>query len=402
MISKKPLERRLEALRAAGCLTSFAELEASARLPEGAQNAAALYERAFAAFVPWADETNAIAFGGAEVPERGVPLPESAIQTIGDFLASNRECLSLLREAAGIEDCRYDRTLAELVPHPDGLRMCATLLKLNSLCLGQQGDSNGVVLSVRDGLRLAASLRCGPVMITYFVRMNLCAVALKGLEWALSATDFTDRQLSELNDMLAATARTLDFAEVLAGERSYMIETYDDSPDVHGPMFYSPLLKLACVRRLDLMDNLSYMAEAIEASQLDGAQRLARFRKMEKKAARRSFLHVTIKMVSQSTTGLIEAELRLYARLLLTRTALAIERYRLMTGSVPDELEELVPQYLEQVPIDPFDGQPIRYRRMQPGYVLYSVDADGRDNGGRERDRDDEDAPYDLPFTVAR
>ncbi len=44
MISKKPLEQRLEALRAAGCLTSFAELEASVKLPEGTQNAAARFD----------------------------------------------------------------------------------------------------------------------------------------------------------------------------------------------------------------------------------------------------------------------------------------------------------------------------------------------------------------------
>ena len=69
---------------------------------------------------------------------------------------------------------------------------------------------------------------------------------------------------------------------------------------------------------------------------------------------------------------------------------------------MPDKLEELVPRYLEQVPIDPFDGQSIRYQRTPPGYLLYSTDIDGRDNDGRERSDKDRDAPYDFCFVVAR
>jgi len=33
------------------------------------------------------------------------------------------------------------------------------------------------------------------------------------------------------------------------------------------------------------------------------------------------------------------------------------------------------------VPLDPFDGA-LRYRRLERGYLIYSVDVDGRDDGG--------------------
>jgi len=68
---------------------------------------------------------------------------------------------------------------------------------------------------VRDGLRLADSLRRGPILLGHLVRMGLCREALKGLEWALNVADFTDRQLTELDEMLAASARTLDLTEAL-------------------------------------------------------------------------------------------------------------------------------------------------------------------------------------------
>ncbi len=115
-----------------------------------------------------------------------------------------------------------------------------------------------------------------------------------------------------------------------------------------------------------------------------------------------SFLHAIAKNVLPTMTRVAELDVRVRAHLELAKAALAIERCRLATGQVPEKLEELVPQYLEQVPIDPFDGQPVRYRRTQPGYVLYRVDTDGQDNGGRERNEEDRDAPSDWCFIVTR
>ena len=77
--------------------------------------------------------------------------------------------------------------------------------------------------------------------------------------------------------------------------------------------------------------------------------------------------------------NLAEAET---ARRLLV-TALALKRYHLQHGAYPAGLNELVPNYLKQVPMDPMDGKPLRYRlRPDGGFLLYSVGEDGEDNGG--------------------
>ena len=76
-------------------------------------------------------------------------------------------------------------------------------------------------------------------------------------------------------------------------------------------------------------------------------------------------------------------------------TSLATERYRLAEGRLPGKLADLVPEYLDAVPEDPFDGQPLRYRRREKGYVIYSIGKDGVDGGGEERE-----AWKDVRFTV--
>ncbi|MCH7813001.1 MAG: hypothetical protein IID40_03170 [Planctomycetes bacterium] len=63
-------------------------------------------------------------------------------------------------------------------------------------------------------------------------------------------------------------------------------------------------------------------------------------------------------------------------------TAVAVERYRLRHDRWPDSLSALVPEFLEQAPIDPFDEQPLRYTRTPDGVTVYSIGPDGVDDGG--------------------
>jgi hypothetical protein len=70
------------------------------------------------------------------------------------------------------------------------------------------------------------------------------------------------------------------------------------------------------------------------------------------------------------------------AALRCTIALVAVERYRLATGRLPATLDELVPRFLAAVPLDPYDGQPLRLRATDEGLTIYSVGPDGQDNGG--------------------
>jgi hypothetical protein len=403
-VRRNAVERRLAALRAAGYPTSFAELAEYHKLPEGTPNAADLYERAFAAFVPPLDDVNTPQFGRAILPERGAALPEPMAEAVAKLLADNQPCLTLLHQAAGIERCRYDwdyRNLAAGTPSKD-IRDCARLLYLGALFHAQAGDPNRAVGCTRDGLALANSLREEPALIGYLVRVACLSLTLNGLERGLSLTAFTDAQLQELGDALTATAGTLDLTQAMVAEQCLMIEMYRDPSLQGGVGGGAPVRMPPVVGKMWLLDTLDYMADIIEASRLPPPERLARFRALEQQVQQLSFLHVMVKTLTPALTRLAVLDLRARAHLDLARTALAVERYRLATGRLPDQLENLVPQYLDRVPTDPFNARPIRYERLARGYVVYSVNEDGHDDGGRERDRKNRNAPCDLPFLVAR
>jgi hypothetical protein len=63
--------------------------------------------------------------------------------------------------------------------------------------------------------------------------------------------------------------------------------------------------------------------------------------------------------------------------------AIALKRYSLRHGRLPDTLDALVPEFLSSVPVDYMDGKPLKYRSNGDGtFRLYSVGANFIDDGG--------------------
>jgi hypothetical protein len=404
-VRRNVVERRLAALRAAGYPTSFAELAEYHKLPEGSANAAEVYLRAFAAFVPPVDGANTPFLGGAALPGRGKPLPEPMVKASAQYLASNQRSLALLHEAGAIQDCDYDwdpRMYATVTPRWDDLRHCAQLLELRAICSSHAGDPNAAIRCIEDGLRLAESLRREPGVVGHLIRAACIGASLQGLERSLSMTSFTDGQLKELNEILTAAAGTLDLTQALVAERCLMFEICREPSLLGGEAQGPGLWRLPGTMRTGLVDTLNYMEDCIQASTLPNPERLTRFRKAMKEVEDLSFLHVMIKMLGPAVGRVAALDARSRASVDQARTALAVERYRLAVGRLPARLEELVPQYLAQVPTDPFDGQPMRYQHHQADYLLYSIAEDGQDNGGRERDDVMKGEPYDWCFIVTR
>ena len=91
-------------------------------------------------------------------------------------------------------------------------------------------------------------------------------------------------------------------------------------------------------------------------------------------------------MLSESVvtlTGLSRKVMRIEAARQAVITAIALKRYQLKHGSYPEKLSELVPEFLASVPLDPVDGNPLRYRlNANETFLLYSIGENGKDDGG--------------------
>jgi hypothetical protein len=72
-----------------------------------------------------------------------------------------------------------------------------------------------------------------------------------------------------------------------------------------------------------------------------------------------------------------------------TLTAIALELYRRQQGGYPDNLEQLVPRYLPEPPLDRVTGQTLRYRIQDGKPLIYACGMDQQDDGGRHPNDDD-------------
>ena len=71
-----------------------------------------------------------------------------------------------------------------------------------------------------------------------------------------------------------------------------------------------------------------------------------------------------------------------------TRIMIALERHRAAKGEYPEKLEQLVPEFLQSVPSDPYSELGFVYkpgadRKVRASYTLYSVGEDNEDNNGK-------------------
>lgn len=90
----------------------------------------------------------------------------------------------------------------------------------------------------------------------------------------------------------------------------------------------------------------------------------------------------------------IAIEDRCVARRRMTVLAAALRLHRLQSDNYPDSLVALTPDPLEELPIDPFSGEPFRYQRRGDGFVLWSVGENGVDDRANDADGEFNDGDY--------
>jgi hypothetical protein len=84
----------------------------------------------------------------------------------------------------------------------------------------------------------------------------------------------------------------------------------------------------------------------------------------------------------RSAPNLVEPQLRTIVTTRLLQTDLAIRLFQHDNNHLPQRLDDLVPNYLPAMPLDPYSQQPLIYKPTGNAFVLYSVGFDRTDNGG--------------------
>jgi hypothetical protein len=250
------------------------------------------------------------------------------------------------------------------------------------------------------------------------------------LERVLNRATIADGDLQSIRDLLmttnlSLTKQIITFQRCMALSHAKMLQGL--AGQVAGyriwPMqwFLDPIKVQILYRDQDLLIFLDWdqcssasinlpVSNAIPAL-AEMEQRRNKFSKMENRPLNRYFLsafkmdHISLLISDEFAARYqLASEASVIAQVRITRAAIAVERWRLAhNDSLPDSLVQLVPDFLSAIPTDPFDEQPLRYKKLPHGYKIYSIGPDFTDDGSKEKPSDARESDhYDITFTVER
>jgi hypothetical protein len=428
----REVDAKLTALRAAGMPASGAELNDYYPAVPANQNAAPVMAQAFALMRNFPDSrSNEVA--NFTIPARGHPWTAAREKLLSDYVAMNAAALGRMRAAIKLPDCRYpvDYTPGPgtLLLHLQKLHNLAEIVRYESLLAGESGDTANAAVAIENLLGMAHTLDKEPDLIAQLVRISFTAMAKESLERCLNITNLNRAELSELAPGFSAADKTNVMVRALIGERAINTPVFieaSQTPEaakglVEGAQtvggFADPMLDFWLIHLprffevtgfwdRDLLFYLNNMETNIALDHFAPPRSLAaadNFKKAEKEVEQNHYYLSKLFLEALSSAVVKEAKNLAYLRVSIA--AVAVERFRVAHGQLPQSLNDLVPQFLSAVPADPFDGKPLRYHRLAKGYVIYSVGADGQDDGGREKPADwksGDKTNYDITFTVER
>lgn len=394
VVAYRALQQRVQAVRDAGYPIEPIELNDWYVIPE--VNAADAYLRAYAAF-PMNHETepyNDIPI--VSTPKSkfvlGEPLDPEMAERIEAYLALHSDAIALMEEAALIEGSRYvgdyRQGINVMLPHLGQLRRSARVLKLQSILDHDRGDHDLAAQRCITILAIAHSLNNEPLIISALVNISIQSLAYEQIEMLVASGKLSDKQLWALADAIEPIDMDRIMLRAMVGERCFIHGIFNDTETLAGSLSSTPTagrVIVAALRTSGLMDidhssSLDVMEDYVAYAESPTWPLPAYLDDIDNRVPR---ICIVTRMMIPALSSAYRASRQCEARRRALLTGIAVERYRQAHGRFPAQLSDLVPQFIDAVPLDPFDDQPLRYRTEDAGGIIYSLGADSIDNDGR-------------------
>jgi len=336
----------------------------------------------------------------------------SIIGSVMDWEAFGRELIELRPELASIREVMRDPPLeserdytgASRSMYIVAIREVAQWLHIIAMDDLHQGDLS---LAHQDLLALIGMAHLHAEtwnVVDQAVRSAIASLAPEAVWNALQAPGWTDQQLAELQNRLASLSFFKERAQSYRAERAmFGLRVYNemktnrnsassgrlaDLPeDAWGFLWKSFWadgdLLMYCQHHPLWIDSMETLA--VSGSYRQIAPQLADAQKhLDRKFSgiwkyRYPVSGIALPNILRGQDSLVKNE----SSRELAIAAIALKRFELRRGRLPRDLQELRPEFLRDLPVDFYDGKPVRYRlEAAGGFTLYSVGADFQDDGG--------------------
>jgi len=373
---------------------------------------------------------DALPFLGAEARRisRNDALPPVNLTAAKVYLHEQREHMGAVRRALQRPQFRFPikvtNGFATLLPHLPEIKKEVQNFQIEALVATERGEADGAIDALQQAVTLGQVAGKEPCLIGQLVGIASYQIVLNETERLLTRRPVSSSQLQKLERLIDDMQIPGGLPSSLVVERVACLSAFNLPPQSIALMGGSEpgeesgeasrrgfqigmgILKVTGIKDADRRFMLETLDTAISLAKRDDSESLN-----QTEALFRNVQATAIKFPPKIYSGMLlpalgKASVRFAsfeARLRAARVALAVERYRLTQAQrLPAALPELIPQFLPSIPVDPFDGEPIRYKRLPTGFVVYSLGADRADDGGMERPAQGGNKQFDDTFIVER
>ncbi len=423
------IDHRLQTLQKAGVPLTFEELDRRRPSLTNEVNAAEVMAQAVPRPGPGTPYAMSMVAFKSSSPNRGGPLREYLRTTYRHTLTANQAALAIIHAAPTLSAGRYAIPNAKPGIQNYSIQAQAAwticqYLQSEVFIRGDEGDMTGALDSLHRILDIGRSMKHEQAMIFQQTRMSCFDLSFLALEWLLSRSALPEVELKSLQKQLAEIETETDLQLPLAWWRCMMLEQFRYTPmatSFTGPgstgtmdqirmQLQARLYGLMGGKKRDLIQSLDTLEEFERRLQLPYPERYRQAHELASKhyislnTGRRFSLVMNLGF---TLDFLIASHTELIARCRAALIGIAIEQYRLRhQGGIPERLDQLVPVYIRELALDPFNGLPMRYKRLDTGYCVYSVGKNGVDNGGAGADPPQQgrlgNSGDDIAFSVER
>jgi len=315
-----------------------------------------------------------------------------ALQHMRRHLDANLLYMSRMHELVRVDhEVRFLMDLSKgfetRFPHLADIRNAVRMGAIQTQVALAEGDTEAAASSLFDMILLVELLRYDPLLIPQLVRFACHAIARDCIEYAANAQELSLDEWTRIQSLLDGVVIDGAVRLGLIGETTLnaTMKLTDDYSEVLVKGWltnFSPLAfnYLGPKWRLSLLRDV---ARVYEIGSLPPWQRVDAGRQLTDLVNRRwPVFHLFSQITIPANVRAYEAEVRAMAHVETTRAGVAVLRFVLEHGHLPKQLSELVPRYIGGLPIDAFDGEPLRYRQTETGYVVYSIAHNLKDDGG--------------------
>jgi hypothetical protein len=368
------------------------ELEAKRDDPPPVENGA-LKALNVARALPGQDAVRAVDDVLGELPpetrlsEAQLAAVRKAVEPAGPVLVDAR---ALVRYSRARYPVQWQPDLISTVLPANEVRKVGFWLRLDATARAEAGDHAGALESCRAILHASRTVGDEPTGISQLIRVAGRAIGIDVLERLMAQGEPPVEGLGDVQRWLETEDREPIELVAARGERAAFDQTF---AHVFDSLAWYQRLAMARSRtmspELTRAVGLRHYTAYVEALKLPEDQRKSRLPVLEDDP---ETVPIMVGLLAPSLDKVVQACARSHAQLRCAAVAVAAERHRRAATRWPDSVAQLVTGGLvPAVPRDPFDGQPIRFRRLADGLVVYSVGPDGTDDGGainRQRPND--------------